>query len=88
MGICYDLARGWFIFLLIGMILLNSVYIKSNYIKHFFYFNVLIESMKETKENLGFSHKFVGVFYCVISFIAYFCIYLGLFVLILEIFIY
>ncbi len=35
MGICYDLARGWFIFLLIGVILLNSVYIKSNYIKHF-----------------------------------------------------
>ena len=36
MGICYDLARGWFIFLLIGVILLNSVYIKGNYIKHFF----------------------------------------------------
>ncbi len=35
MGICYDLARGWFIFLLIGVILLNSVYVKGNYIKHF-----------------------------------------------------
>ena len=79
MGICYDLARGWFIFLLLGVILLNSVYVKGNYIKHFFDFNVLIESMKETKENLGFAHKFVGLFYCVISFIAYFCIYLGLF---------
>ena len=32
--------------------------------------------MKETKENLGFAHKFVGVFYCVISFIAYLCIWM------------
>jgi len=87
MGIYYDLARGWFIFLLIGVILLNSVYVKGNYIKHFD-FNVLIESMKETKENLGFAHKFVGVFYCVISFIAYFCIYLELLALILKIFVY
>jgi len=88
MGICYDRARGWFIFLLLGVILLNNVYVKGNYIKHFFDFNVLIESMKETKENLGFAHKFVGVFYCVISFIAYLCIYLGLFALILKIFVY
>ena len=83
MGIYYDLARGWFMFLLLGVILLNSVYVK-----HFFDFNVLIESVKETKENLGFAHKFIGVFYCVISFIAYFCIYLGLFALILKIFVY
>ena len=88
MGIYYDLARGWFIFLLLGVILLNSVYVKGNYIKHFFDFNVLIEAVKETKENLGFAHKFVGVFYCAFSFIAYFCIYLGLFALILKIFVY
>lgn len=88
MGIYYVWLEAGFMFLLLGVILFNSVYVKGNYIKHFFDFNVLIESVKETKENLGFAHKFIGVFYCVISFIAYFCIYLGLFALILKIFVY
>lgn len=72
------LAKFWFLLLIAGVILLNSVYLKGNYLKHFFDFGELKRIAQKLKNESNCLGKFVYCFFGAIALFAYVCVYLGL----------
>ena len=72
------LTKFWFLLLIAGVILLNSVYLKGNYLKHFFDFGELKRIDQKIKDESNYLGKSVYCFFGAIALFAYVCIYLGL----------
>ena len=56
------LTKFWFLLLIAGVILLNSVYLKGNYLKHFFDFGELKRIAQKIKDESNYLGKSVIAF--------------------------